>query len=167
MAQSRERADGETALVERLNADPKWRRTRLWDVIAVREIVFLFRDVFDEACANHGFADMGDLLAERPEIRHHFHSMPSFDVSVTLKAAYHSNPNHRWTPNDMNDLMMLSSVVPYCDIVVTDKAAAAHVNATGLAKRANTIVLSKLEDVLAHIGVAENGSRSQALNPGA
>lgn len=166
-AQSKELADGESALVARLNADPKWRRTRLRDIIAAREILFWFRDVFDEACANHGFADIGDLLARQPEIRHHFHSMASFDVSVTLKEAYHSNPNHRWTPNDMRDLMMLSSVVPYCDIVVTDKAAASHVNATGLAKRGNTIVLSKLDDLLAHIGVPENGRRSQALNPGA
>ena len=149
--QSRDLADEERALVDRLNKDPKWRRNRLRDVVAVREILFRSRDVFDEACVNHGFTDIGDLLPTKPEVRHHFRSMPSFDVTVTLKEAYHRNPDHRWTPNDMHDLMMLSSVVPYCDIVVTDKAAASHVNATGLAQRANTIVLSKLEDVLAQI----------------
>ena len=163
LAHSNELAERERDLVERLNKDPKWRRSRLRDVIAVRELLFWFRDVFDEACVNHGFADIGDLLARQPEIRHHFDSMPSFDVSVTLKEAYHRNPNHRWTPNDMHDLMMLSSVVPYCDIVVTDKAAAAHANATGLATRANTIVLSKLEDVLTHIGFGEIATSSSSI----
>ena len=157
LAHSDELADGESALVDRLNKDPKWRRNRLRDVIAAREVIFWFRDVFDRACVNHGFADIGDLLARQPEIRHHFHSMPSFDVYVTLKEAYHRNQDHLWTHNDMHDLMMLSSVVSYCDVVVTDKAAASHVNATGLAKRANTVVLSKLEDVLAHIGCDEPG----------
>ena len=166
LAQYRELADGESALVDRLNKDPKWRRSRLRDVIAVREVLFWFRDVFDEACVNHGFADIGDLLATQPEIRHHFYSMPSFDVSATLKAAYHRNPEHRWTPNDMHDIAMLSAVVPYCDIVVTDKAAASHVNVTGLAKRANTIVLSKLEDVPAHIGFGKTAA-STGLSDGA
>ncbi|MFN6122072.1 MAG: hypothetical protein ACK5CE_20890 [Actinomycetes bacterium] len=78
-----------------------------------------------------------------------FDAMPSFDVAVSLKASYHSDGNHRWTTNDIHDLDALGSTVPYCDIVVTDKAVASHLRRTGVAERLGTIVLSSLSDLAA------------------
>jgi hypothetical protein len=77
--------------------------------------------------------------------------MPSFDVAVTLKTAYHRDPLHRWTPNDIHDIDAMGSTVPYCDIVVTDKAVASHANQTKLAERLGTIVVSQLSDLLQHL----------------
>ena len=77
--------------------------------------------------------------------------MPSFDVAVTLKTAYHRNPMHRWAPNDIHDIDAMGSTLPYCDIVVTDKAVAAHIRRTNLAERLNTIVLSQLSSLLEHL----------------
>ncbi len=54
---------------------------------------------------------------------------------------------HRWTTNDITDIDALASTLPYCDIVVTDKAAASVVKVTGLAGRLQTIVLSRLSDL--------------------
>lgn len=53
-----------------------------------------------------------------------FDTMPSFDVSVSLKSAYQRNPLHAWTPNDLIDIDALGSTLLYCDLVLTDKAAA-------------------------------------------
>jgi hypothetical protein len=78
-------------------------------------------------------------------------SMPSFDVAVTLKTAYHRDPMHRWTPNDIHDIDALGSTLPYCDVVVTDKAAARHVHRTGLAERLGTVVLWRLSDLPQHL----------------
>jgi len=75
-------------------------------------------------------------------------SMPSFDVSVTLKTAYHRNPAHPWKPNHIMDIDALASTLPYCDVVVTDREAASHLRQTGVADRMGTVVLSRLQDVV-------------------
>jgi len=74
--------------------------------------------------------------------------MPSFDVAVTLKTEYHRDPLHRWTQNDIHDIDAMGSALPYCDIVVTDKAVASHVNRSSLAERLQTVVLWRLADLL-------------------
>ena len=73
--------------------------------------------------------------------------MPSFDVAVALKSSYHRDAMHLWTQNDIHDINALASTIPYCDIVVTDKAMASHAIRTGLAERLNTIVLARLSDL--------------------
>jgi hypothetical protein len=66
---------------------------------------------------------------------------------VTLKAGYHRDGRHRWTPNDIHDIDALGSTIPYCDIVVTDKAIANQANISGLSERLETIVISNLSDL--------------------
>ncbi len=77
--------------------------------------------------------------------------MPSFDVAVTLKTEYHRDRLHHWTTNDIHDIDALGSTLPYCDIVVTDKAVASHALRTGLAERLGTVVLSQLNDLAPHL----------------
>lgn len=96
-------------------------------------------------------ATLDDVLTDLDATRRAFDSMPSFDVSVSLKTAYHRNPAHRWKPNHVLDIDALASTVPYCDIVVTDKEAASHVIRTGLADRLETTVLSSLADLPRHL----------------
>lgn len=73
--------------------------------------------------------------------------MPSFDVAVTLKTPYHRNPDHRWTTNDVHDIDAMGSALPYCDIVVTDKAMASHIQRTGLSERLQTVALARLPEL--------------------
>lgn len=68
-------------------------------------------------------------------------------VAVTMKSEYHRDPGHVWRPNDIADIDALGSTLPYCDIVVTDKAAASHAQRTGLADGLGTTVLSRLTDL--------------------
>ena len=75
--------------------------------------------------------------------------MPSFDVAVSMKVEYHRDPNHTWTSNDIHDIDALGSSIPYCDVVVTDKAAAHAANVSGLAKRFGTVVIWRLDDLIA------------------
>jgi hypothetical protein len=42
---------------------------------------------------------------------------------------------HSRTPNDIHDIDVPGSTLPYCDVVVTDKAVASHINHTGLSER--------------------------------
>jgi hypothetical protein len=141
------RAAQEIEQVSRFDQDPRWRQGRIRDVVAAREVSI----EISEALAR-GLSLRGTTLAanfpEREDTRRAFDSMPSFDVAVTLKTAYHRDPLHRWTPNDIHDIDAMGSTLPYCDIVVTDKAVASHANQTKLAERLGTIVVSQLTDLL-------------------
>ena len=73
--------------------------------------------------------------------------MPSFDVAVTLKTACHRNSAHRWKYNDIYDIQALAPALPYCDVVVTDKAMETQIRQSGLTKRLNTTVSAQLSDL--------------------
>ena len=136
----------EAAQAARFNQDSRWRRGRIRDVIAAREIAKEINEILAKALHERG-GSLEDLAPDIEGRRKVFDAMPSFDVAVTLKTEYHRNPHHRWTPNDIFDIAALATTLPYCDIVVTDKAIASHATQTGLAKRLNTVVLSDLADL--------------------
>ena len=132
------------------NEDPSWRGERLRYVIAAREVIVeINRMLYDGLAARH--AGMDDMFSESdiPATRRALDSMPSFDVSVSLKTAYHQNPAHRWKPNHIQDIDALASTVPYCDIVVTDREAASHLHRTGVADRLQTTVFASIADLVA------------------
>lgn len=144
------RAAQEIEQVGRFNQDPRWRRGRIRDVVAAREVLIEINDALYRGLFERG-ATLEATFPRPEDTRRAFDSMPSFDVAVTLKTAYHRDPTHRWTPNDIHDIDALGSTLPYCDIVVTDKAVASHVEQTGLAERLDTIALSRLSDLLQHL----------------
>lgn len=73
------------------------------------------------AARNAGF---DELTADEQRALAVLAEMPSFDVAVSMKASYHRDGNHTWRPNDINDIDVLGSSLPYCDVVVTDKKVA-------------------------------------------
>jgi hypothetical protein len=144
---AKRRAQQEIDQARLLAADPAWRRGRIRDVIAVREVLIELMAKFDRGLAARG-ADGGAVFTDDAAARAAFAEMPSYDVAVTIKASYHRDATHRWTANDINDIDALGSTLPYCDIVVTDKAVATHATRTGLADRLGTTVLSRLDDLV-------------------
>jgi len=144
------RTTQEMEQVERFNADPSWRRGRIRDVIAAREVIIEINDMLWRGLSARG-TELEAAFPEPEETLRAFDSMPSFDVSVSLKTAFHRDPSHRWKPNDIQDIDALSSTVPYCDIVVTDKEAASHLVRTGVADRLQTTALSSISDLARHV----------------
>lgn len=142
-----QRAQQENDQAARLAAEPEWRRGRIRDVIAAREVLVELMDKLNRGVAERG-ADREAVFADADAMRRAFAEMPSFDVAVTLKASYHRDGTRTWTPNDVHDIDALGSTLPYCDIVVTDKAMAEHTVRTGLAARCGVTALSRLEDLL-------------------
>ena len=53
--------------------------------------------------------------------------LPSRAGLLELAWQQHANSDTRWEANDLNDLVFLSVAVGYCDIVVTERRWAAHV----------------------------------------
>ena len=140
------RARQEHDLQEKFRFDRRWQRGRIRDVVSANEISVELMSHLDDA-ANSRSVTMSDLFPTTHHARVAFDSMPSFDVAVTLKTEYHRDSNHRWTSNDIHDIDALGSTLPYCDVVVTDKAAASQIRRSGLDIRLNTIVLASIADL--------------------
>lgn len=150
MTISENRARQELEQVERFDSDPRWRAGRIRDVVAAWEVLIEVNEMLCRGLADRG-ATLEDVFDSPPVTRAQLDVMPSFDVSVTMKTEYHRDPHHRWTTNDIHDIDALASTLPYCDIVVTDRAVAAHANRSGLAERLDTVVVARLADLLAHL----------------
>lgn len=140
------RAQQEIEQVGRFNSDPRWRAGRIRDVVAAREVFIEINEILHRGLDERG-ASLEDVFGSPDVTRGQLDAMPSLDVAVTVKTEYHRDAHHRWTPNDIHDIDALGSTVPYCDIVVTDHAAAEQVNRRGLAERLDTVVLSRLSDL--------------------
>ena len=150
MAVQQRRADQENELVALWNKDGQFRRGRIRDAISAREMTIELSDIITRGCMDRGVGTT-PILQSRDDIRSACDSMPSTDVSVTLKASYHRDPNLLWTPNDIADIAALASSIPYCDIVVTDKRIADHANRTGLADRFGTLIAPRLAEIVDRI----------------
>lgn len=144
------RAKQEVDQVARFDEDPRWRRGRIRDVVAAREVVIEINEAFARAMSERSVT-LEELFPRPNHFRRAMNSMPSFDVAVTIKTAYHRDPMHRWTTNDIADIDALGSTLPYCDVVATDKAVAAAVTRTKLANRLGTVVLSRTSDIVNYL----------------
>jgi hypothetical protein len=117
------RAQQERDLAARLDADDKWRRGRLRDVIGASELSHEWIDQITRATLARG-TNLGEVVRQdRALMRAFADGMPSSRVAISLKTRYHRDGQHQWTANDIHDIDALAVAVPYCDAVFTDKAA--------------------------------------------
>lgn len=140
-------AKGETEWARLLDSEPVWRRGRLRDLVSAREILFHINAISKRGCVERGVYSLDDIFSSVKDFREAFNSMPSFDVAVTLRTALHKDARHHWNDNDIHDIHALAATLPYCDIVVTDRAMASQAVQSGLADRMDTVVLSRLSDL--------------------
>ncbi len=119
-------------------------------MVAARELLIEVNEILYRGLEERG-ARLEDVFGSPAVTRGQLDSMPSFDVAVTMKTEYHRDPNHRWTPNDIHDIHALGSTIPYCDIVVTDRAASEQAKRSGLDHRLKTVVLARLSDLPAQL----------------
>ena len=149
VAERRAKQEQEQAL--RFDEAPEYRRDSVRDAVAARYLALEGESQFQRAMQARGLDRPSAVLTDLTEARRFIASMPSADAYVTVMAERHRDPNRRWTANDIFDIDALSVAVPYCDLVVTDRAAAHSANATGLAARLDTTVLAKLNDAVAEL----------------
>lgn len=105
-----------------LNLDPKWRRGRLRDVIAAREIVHEWSELFARLRAERLKSGLPEFDPSDDQMRSYLGSMPHTQAAISMKTQYHKNPRHNWTPNDISDIDAISVAYAYCEAVFPDKA---------------------------------------------
>jgi hypothetical protein len=145
------RAAQEQEQVGRLDAEPRWRRGRLFDVVAAREVLIELNEALWEALDRRGKRDLDGLFDDRVAARRFIRMMPSTEVAVELKRAAHRNSELGWITNDVHDIDAMSIAVPYADVVVTEKHMHHVLHAADLPQRMGTVVLRRMSDVALHL----------------
>ena len=140
------RAAQEREFKKILDADPKWRRGRLHDLVSARELIVEFQDICPRALEERGLV-LTDVMWDPESARRLVRSMPSTDVSIALKTAWHRNGQRTWTVNDICDIDALALATPYCDVVVTEKACRHILSTAKMDERMNTSLLYRLADL--------------------
>ncbi|WAC55946.1 hypothetical protein [Gordonia sp. SL306] len=136
-------ADGQTGL-SRAVVEQKL-GGRLGDVAVMSELADIIDPLMSE-CDRSG-VELGDLIASKEAQYDLLKGIPSRWVMSELRRVRLRNPQQPWKPNDLNDLSFLSIAVPYCDVVVTERQWAMHINQLGLAQQHGTTVLHDLTDL--------------------
>jgi hypothetical protein len=119
---AQKRADQQIELFEALNnTETPWRRGRLVDVIAARELTIELIVPFVEGLGSRG-TNSARLFEEgdRQGPRRFTRSMPSSAVAIEMKTLYHRNVNSRWNTQTIFDIDAMALSVPYCDVVLTE-----------------------------------------------
>jgi hypothetical protein len=145
-AVSERRAEQEREFKKILDANPKSRQRRLHDLVSARELIIEFQDIRPRALEERGLV-LTDVVWDPESGRRLVRSMPSTDVSIALKAAWHRNGQRTWTVNDIYDIDALALATPYCDVVVTEKACHHILSTANMGERMNTSLLHRLDDL--------------------
>lgn len=138
------RAAQERRLTTTLAGQDSFRRARLHDVISARELCIEFQDILPQALAQRRLT-FTNVVSNQRAGRKFVRAMPSTNVSIELKTAWHRNPDKPWTANDIYDIDAMSLAVPYCDIVVTEKACQHVLSVARLGEQMHTALLRDLE----------------------
>lgn len=141
-----DRAAQEREFKASLDSDPHWRRGRLRDLVSCRELEIEFQNMLPRALRERGLT-LGEVITGPESGRAFVRSMPSTEVSIEIKTAWHRNGEREWTANDIYDIDALALAVPYCDVVVTEKACRHILTVAGLPERMCTVVLDKLSEL--------------------
>jgi hypothetical protein len=142
------RAAAERKLTPQLEGNGPWRRDRLRDVVSARELCIEFDRILPRALGERGLSLSELFAAQAPDRARAFvRALPSSEVAIELKTAWHRNPAKTWAANDVHDIDALALAVPYCDIVVTEKACHHVLKNAGIDKRMHTLLLRDLRDL--------------------
>jgi hypothetical protein len=126
---------------------------RVW--IQAREVTHEHLELLTDVFKEHGLSTRvldGGFGEDRPQGRREFISgffdrMPSVQVAVDLKLAVRRNNQRGWAQNDVYDTDAMSIAVPYCAVVVADKAVADALGRVKASERHGTLVTPKLDEL--------------------
>jgi hypothetical protein len=94
-----------------------------------------------------GGFDEDDPVRRREFIGGFFDRLPSVRVAIDLKLAVHRNNQRGWEQNDVYDTDAMSIAVPYCAVVVADKAVVDALRRVKAGEHHGTLITGKLEEL--------------------
>ena len=130
---------------------PYWRGDRGRDVVSLRHLALELNEVLFKRLAVRGL-ELEGVVGDPESSRRFVDAMPTSDVTVSLMAAAHRNPQTVWDVNRMFDMDALAVAVPYCDFVATDREAAHALHTERVPARLETTVVATLDELVDALG---------------
>ena len=121
------------------------RRDTIGAVVFDKEV-----DTIVEKCCNArglSLVKIFDGETDRQDIRNATDAIPWLDCAISLQSSIHRDLTHAWKKNDVIDIKFLTTTIPYCDVVTTDREVKKHASQCRLPERYKTVVLAKLRDL--------------------
>lgn len=91
--------------------------------------------------------------------------VPTLAIAANMKLEIFRDTGREWTWNMLRDIDALSIAIPYCDVVVTDRDAAAIARRTRAPERYGSTVISNLRELPDLLGDLSVVARSQGEDP--
>ena len=125
------------------------------DAICSRQLSVDIWDNFVRALNSAGFVQSWPLgLRNREQLTDFLMSLPSRRTAAMIQYHYLQDVDRDWNINDLRDVLALSTAIPYCDVVVTDrKAWDVTKNRAHLDEEFNTEIFCSLDDLVDHLGL--------------
>jgi hypothetical protein len=143
--QEEERLLRDQDLQQRL-VDDRGLKVKLDDVLDARELYWELGPSLPRLLDRAAMSVESFFYKGRDWLSDFVNSLPTIAVQLALRRQGVLN-SRSWKINDQRDLDHLSLGVPYCDVVVTDRAAAAALRRGHLDERLGTVVLNDLAEL--------------------
>ena len=134
------------------------------DAIVARQLMFDMRALLTPSMIRAGFGIDDWPLDDKDDLTAFLVSLPSRKVATELQIYIVRDHTCSWKISDLRDIDALSIAVPYCDVVVTDKAAWAAVTGQHLDTTFNTVVLRRLSDLGVYLTTLPDHGQQPASN---
>jgi hypothetical protein len=140
-------------MLHTLRTDPDISKRPL-DAICVRQYYYDIPDNYERALASAGYTQSSVPLRSGEDFTSFLMNLPSRHVVSMIQLHYLRDVERDWTINDLRDIHALSTAIPYCDVVVTDKKAwDVTANRAKLGEKFNTAIFCRLADLATHLGL--------------
>lgn len=122
-------------------------RDRLGDLVHARYLFWEIDAHLRVGLQRYGI-DISDFFANGKEwLTAFLDDIPGAAITMTLTEKGLRNADKVWKGNDLPDADAMSAAIPYCDVVLTDKYAAAQLARSHAVTRLGTLVLARLRDL--------------------
>jgi hypothetical protein len=138
--------ESEKAAVEKVRAVRAMDQPLPHDEHHRRELSNFPRDWLAPLLAELGISrsSLEAYVADSSRLHEFWHSIPGVDVMTHLMLARDRNPDAQTHDNDVRELTFMRLAVPYANVLLAENLWAHLANATGLASRYETTVVSEL-----------------------
>ena len=122
-------------------------RGRLGDLVHARYLFWELDSHLRAGLEQYGIDGDGFFAHGKEWLSAFLDDIPSAAITMTLTEKGFRNADKAWKDNDLRDADAMSAAIPYCDVVLTDKYAAAQLARSPAVTRLGTLVLPRLRDL--------------------
>ena len=147
----RQRVERENEFATLLKSEPKNKRD-LDKIVLARELYADLAPELPRLLARAGMTAESFFSRGPGWLIDFVEGLPAILVQTALRHQHHANATRKWKSNDLRDVDQLSTAVPYCDVVVTEKHSIDALKRRKLDEKCGTTLLASVDQLPGSLG---------------